>query len=172
MERNKNEPLYKFQPWTFLERFLQMLVLFVLKSIYLYCSGASRTWRVLCTSRLEVRRIELEASSTNSAAKRPNSIWQNESSKRRGVEPTSNFTCPICIEPVLKETVMGPDCGHVICSNCEVSWTRELANQNPPGYRCPTCNLRSTPVRLFWFFSLFTIIVIFFLFLLLVFRLF
>ena len=61
----------------------------------------------------------------------------------------NDFICPICLEPVLKEKAMAPDCGHVICESCERSWTQSLDDQNPPGYRCPSCNLHSTPVRLF-----------------------
>ena len=53
----------------------------------------------------------------------------------------NDFVCPICIEPVLKETAMAPDCGQVVCQRCETSWTAELAAQDNLGYRCPTNNL-------------------------------
>ena len=61
----------------------------------------------------------------------------------------NDFVCPICIEPVLKETAMAPDCGHAVCQKCETSWTAELEAHDNLGYRCPTCSLHSTPVRLF-----------------------
>ena len=70
-----------------------------------------------------------------------------EETKRR--IHANDFICPICMEPVLKETAMALDCRHVICERCKISWTTELAAESTLGYRCPTCNLHSTPVRLF-----------------------
>lgn len=106
-------------------------------------NGRLRTERDRAIDELTNTRSEL----TNTRSELERTRRELEEARRQA--HVNDFTCPICLEPVPKEKAMAPDCGHVICEGCERSWTQSLEDQNPPGYRCPSCNLQSTPVRLF-----------------------